>query len=118
MTEKLRRSRSDKLIGGVCGGIGEYFNVDPIIVRLVFIFFMFLSVTATSIIYVVLWIALPESDNLPQKAPGRNVALGIILIILGGLLLFNQFYNLLSFAKLWPLVLILLGVYLIAKKEV
>jgi phage shock protein PspC (stress-responsive transcriptional regulator) len=37
MNRKLYRSNSDKMIGGVCGGLGKYFDIDPTIVRLVFI---------------------------------------------------------------------------------
>ena len=36
-TKKLYRSRKNRIIGGVCGGLGEYFNVDPIIIRLAWI---------------------------------------------------------------------------------
>ena len=36
-TKKLYRSRKNRMIGGVCGGLGEYFNVDPIIIRLAWI---------------------------------------------------------------------------------
>lgn len=41
MTKRLYRSRTDRKIGGVCGGLGEYFNVDPTIFRLVLLFTLF-----------------------------------------------------------------------------
>lgn len=43
MANQLRRSRSNRTIAGVCGGIGEYFNMDPTLIRLGWILFTFLG---------------------------------------------------------------------------
>ncbi|KAB8143509.1 PspC domain-containing protein [Chloroflexia bacterium SDU3-3] len=59
MQGQLRRS-NDKMLAGVCGGIAEYFNIDPVIVRLVFVLatlFMGFPV----IIYPILWLVMPEA---------------------------------------------------------
>lgn len=60
MQPRLARSHTDKMLAGVCGGLGEYFNIDPVIVRLIFVL-----VTMTSglgiPIYLVLWIVMPRS---------------------------------------------------------
>ena len=53
--KKLYRSRTNRILGGVCGGIGEYFNVDANIVRL-----LFLISGAGIMIYVIAWILIPE----------------------------------------------------------
>lgn len=58
---KLYRSRTERQIGGVCGGLGDYFNVDPTIMRLVFIAGFFLTGSLTFWIYLVMWIVIPEA---------------------------------------------------------
>ena len=42
--KQLYRSRQDRMIGGVCGGLGEYFGIDPTLVRILFIFGAFLGI--------------------------------------------------------------------------
>ena len=56
---KLYRSKSNRILAGVCGGIGEYFNVDPTIVRLLG---LLISITggAGVIAYIIAWIIIPE----------------------------------------------------------
>mgnify|MGYP006290387679 CR=1 FL=1 len=57
MEKRLYRSRNDQMLGGVCGGVAEYFNVDPSIVRIlcVALFFSGMSLIA----YIAAWIILP-----------------------------------------------------------
>ncbi|NTW03658.1 MAG: PspC domain-containing protein [Oscillochloris sp.] len=61
MQPRLTRSPTESMISGVCGGLAEYFNIDPVIVRLIFIL-----VTLTSglglPVYVVLWIVMPKAQ--------------------------------------------------------
>ena len=59
MNTQFTRSRSDKMIAGVCGGIARYFNIDPVIVRLIFVLSVFLG-GVSPLIYVLLWIVMPE----------------------------------------------------------
>ena len=58
-TKRLYRSKKDRVIGGVCGGIGEYFNIDPIIVRLICILLLLAS-GAGLVAYIIAWIIIPE----------------------------------------------------------
>lgn len=58
---KLYRSISQRQIGGVCGGLGEYLNVDPTIMRLIFVAGFFLSGSLTFWVYLIMWIVVPES---------------------------------------------------------
>jgi phage shock protein C len=59
--EKLFRSKSDSKIAGICGGLGEMFNVDPTIVRLAVVFGALLTAIAPFVIvYIVGWIIIPE----------------------------------------------------------
>ncbi len=56
---KLYRSRTDKMIGGVCGGLALAFNTDPTVMRLVFIGLAILGL-ASVLPYIVLWIIIPS----------------------------------------------------------
>ncbi len=57
---KLTRSRTDKKVAGVCGGIAEYFHVDATVIRLLFVLATLLGGPGV-LIYIVLWIVMPEA---------------------------------------------------------
>jgi len=62
MTEqvkKLYRSRKYKVLGGVCGGLGEYLNVDPVLLRVVWAIFFFAGGMGL-LAYIIAWIIMPE----------------------------------------------------------
>ena len=60
MNEKrLTRPTEDRMIAGVCAGLANYFNMDPTIVRLLFVIFGLMGGSAV-LIYLVLWIVMPE----------------------------------------------------------
>ena len=58
--KRLYRSKKEKKIAGVCGGIADYLNVDPTIIRLLWIIFTLLSMGAGVIAYILAWIIMPE----------------------------------------------------------
>lgn len=58
--KKLYRSRNDKMLCGVCGGLANYFKCDPTIVRLLFVFLAFCSCGTALIAYIVMAIVVPE----------------------------------------------------------
>jgi phage shock protein PspC (stress-responsive transcriptional regulator) len=58
-TKQLTRSATDRKIAGVCGGLGEYLNVDPVIFRIAFLFALFLG-GAGFILYIVMILVVPE----------------------------------------------------------
>lgn len=58
MAKRIYRSAKDRMLGGVCGGIGEYFDVDPTIVRLVAVVFALSG--AGILAYIIAWIIIPE----------------------------------------------------------
>lgn len=62
MQTQMTRSTTDKVIGGVCGGLGQYFNVDPVFVRLGFVF-MTLATGLGVLLYAALWLVLPSSGG-------------------------------------------------------
>jgi len=57
--KRLYRSVKDKMIGGVCGGIAEYFTLDPTLVRLGYIVLSVFTVFSGALAYLVLWIIVP-----------------------------------------------------------
>lgn len=65
MTKKFYRSRKDRVIAGVCGGLAEYFEIDVIIVRL-FALILVLSVGAGFIAYLIAWLVVPEVPDNPN----------------------------------------------------
>ncbi len=61
--KRLKRSNKEKMIAGVCGGIAEYFDSDPSMVRIIYVLVSILSVAFPGIlVYIVLWIIIPQSD--------------------------------------------------------
>ncbi len=59
----LRRSRKNRMIAGICGGLGEYFDVDPTLVRVAYVLISILSVAFPGIlIYLVLWLVIPKAE--------------------------------------------------------
>lgn len=75
--KKLYRSKKDRMIGGVCGGIAEYFNIDPVIVRLIAVILLLPGGLPGFLPYVVLWIVVPEvgtdtsGTNTPPPPPSQ-----------------------------------------------
>jgi len=57
--KRLYRSRRDKILAGVCGGIGEYFKIDPVIIRLLWILLIFAGGSGI-LAYLVAWIIIPK----------------------------------------------------------
>jgi len=60
--KRLYRSGKKKVLGGVCGGIAEYFNVDPTIIRLLWVLF-FLAYGAGILAYIVAWTIIPKNPK-------------------------------------------------------
>lgn len=57
MYRKLYRSRKNYMLAGICGGLGEYFNIDPTIIRLIVAFSMLLG--GGVFVYLIAWIIIP-----------------------------------------------------------
>ncbi len=60
--KQLTRSASDKMIGGVCGGLAEYFGIDSTLVRVITAFLVFF-LGLGPLLYIVLWIVMPQGTN-------------------------------------------------------
>jgi phage shock protein PspC (stress-responsive transcriptional regulator) len=73
---RLYRDPDHKIIGGVCGGLAAYFNMDPVIMRLIFAF-LFLLNGLGLLIYIILWIAVPEAKTTAQRLEMRGEEVNI-----------------------------------------
>jgi phage shock protein C len=62
MTKKLYRSKEDRWVGGVCGGLGKYLNIDPIVIRLI-AFILVLCAGGGLLVYIIAWIVIPEEPD-------------------------------------------------------
>ena len=67
MSKKLYRSEKDKIIGGVCAGIADYFNIDPVIIRIIFVIAL-ITEGLGLMVYIVLWIVLPSERSKKEKS--------------------------------------------------
>lgn len=124
---RLYRSRKDRMVAGVCGGLAEYLGIDPVLIRLITILLVFAGIGLPA--YIVAWIIIPEEPRtaeeaveptevnaeLHQRRVKRNT--GILLIVVGIVLLIDQFFPFWDLFKLWPLVLVLIGVYLLKEAK-
>lgn len=66
--QRLSRSRYDRMIAGVCGGLGHYFGLDPVIVRLIFVV-LAITTFLTPLLYPILWLVMPENDSTAPVPP-------------------------------------------------
>lgn len=64
--KRLFRSETDRKIAGVCGGLAEYFTIDPAIVRIVFAALAFLWGWGI-LLYLIFWISVPKKSELPPQ---------------------------------------------------
>jgi phage shock protein C len=111
----VRRSRSDRVIAGVCGGVGRYLGVDPVLLRIAFII-LALANGLGVIAYVVAWVAIPEERPdqpagplpEPRRETGRLV-LGGALVVLGLVLLLDRLAPELD-ELFWPVAVVAVGV--------
>jgi len=139
MTKRLYRSRKEKMIAGVAGGIAEYLELDPVFVRIAFVCLIFFH-GAGIIIYFVSALIIPKEELFATEQPedekqNRVVEkqaekakrksymekiVGAILIILGVIFLADNLLIDIDFENIFPLVLIAIGswmVYNTFKKE-
>ena len=120
----LRRSRDDRVIAGVCGGLGRHFDIDPVILRLVFVVLL-LAGGSGILLYGVGWIAIPDEQpgdevgTAPREGERRGggaEVIGIALVVLGGFFLLREaFPDVFDSDYVWPVLLIALGLVVLAR---
>ena len=64
-TKRLYRSEKDKMIGGVCAGIAEHFNIDPVLVRIIAVVLLIIY-GASFFAYLLLWIIVPNKSKIKK----------------------------------------------------
>jgi len=126
---RLRRSH-DKKLGGVAGGLAEYFAIDPTLVRVLLVVALFMpGLGAGAVIgYLLMWWVIPAPEGAPPPAgtsSGSTVdgtlLLGIIIVAVGLVLLlrtswvWTSWIGLGAVSVFWPIVLIGIGVYVIVR---
>ena len=65
--KRLYRSGKNKIIAGICGGLGEYFDIDPVIVRLVWVIFTLISFGFGFLAYLTAWFIIPRNPDHKWK---------------------------------------------------
>jgi phage shock protein C len=122
---RLRRNTEDRVIAGVCGGLGRYFNTDPLWFRLGFVL-VTLAGGAGILIYLIAWLIIPEArpgESLAARDSERGaqgpVVAGVALIGIGLMLLINTLVPWFDRA-MWPVAVIAAGagmLYLGSRRE-
>ncbi|MGI6423059.1 MAG: PspC domain-containing protein [Candidatus Dojkabacteria bacterium] len=67
MTKRLYRSEKDVMIGGVCAGLAQYLNIDPSVVRIVFVSVVLLGGSGV-LVYIILWAILPLESEIESDS--------------------------------------------------
>jgi len=127
--KRLYRSLTNRMVGGVCGGIAEYLGIDPTIVRILFVIAV-LPWGIGIIAYIIGWIVIPENKkepgeaHIPAKTPVFGVIVGAALILIGLGMIFRRMsywfwmpdwiHPFFSFESFVALLLIVCGIFFIA----
>ncbi|MCF0050073.1 PspC domain-containing protein [Dyadobacter sp. LJ53] len=144
MEKKLHRIPDQAVFGGVASGIAQYFQIDVVIVRVLFVVMLLLPIPPTfgmtAFIYIILWAVLPTgpvetiyttntsfdanplrpSDPVSDKKKSDQTVmiLGAVLIFFGAVMLVDDFPVWYQFKKyFWPIVLIAIGAFLILRQR-
>ena len=139
--KRLRRNPMNRVIGGVCSGLADFFGVDVALMRIAFVI-AFLFASFGFWLYIILWIVLPENgqqttDNGQQsfsqsqsqsqgqspqsesvsvsksESKVKSIFAGAFIILIGLLFLVNNFIPINWVWKLWPLILVAIGIVMI-----
>ncbi|MFQ5498129.1 MAG: PspC domain-containing protein [Candidatus Zixiibacteriota bacterium] len=119
MEKRLLRSQTNKVVAGVCGGIGEYFDLDPVLIRIIAVL-LFFATGIGLLAYIVAWIIMPQRDfeDVPAAeqrtySSWNKYMPGMILIAIGTLLLIRESWFWFDWEYLWPIILVVVGLMLI-----
>ena len=117
---QLHRSRTNRVLAGVCGGIAEYYGSDPTAVRLAaLIIGVFTGIVPMVVAYIIAAIVVPDGDGAPSAhragvAPGQTaIVLGALLILVGIAGFANVWLDI-AWDRVWPFALVGLGVVIVA----
>ena len=123
METRLYRSATNKIIGGVCGGLGEYFDVDPVLVRVITVL-LFLATGFGILAYIIAWIIIPKMPLDVEPVPANHeysswsrYLPGLILMAIGVILLIRESWFWFDLEEFWPVILIIVGLLLIFRRS-
>ena len=123
MAKRLYRSATNKIIGGVCGGLGEYFDVDPVLVRVITVL-LFLATGFGILAYIIAWIIIPKRGFDVEPVPANHeysswsrYLPGLILMAIGVILLIRESWFWFDWEEFWPVILIVVGLLLIFRRN-
>ena len=121
---RLERSRDDRVIAGVCGGLGESLGVDAVLIRIAALVLVFAG-GAGLLLYGIGWIAMPEAEEGEEGEEGATdgtspavtiggtsgaVVLGLVFVVLGAFFLVDEIWSdFLAWKYVWPIALIAVG---------
>jgi len=81
-TRKIYRSNADCVFAGVCGGLGEYFNIDPVIVRIIWVVVTLMG-GAGILAYIIAWLVIPkQNDGVVEQKNSKGCLYAILILIL------------------------------------
>ena len=121
MAKRMYLSNQNKVIAGVGGGLGEYFDIDPVLIRIGFVVLVFLHGFGL-LAYIVAWIAMPrvpadqvvvEPVSKREPSPIRKYLPGITLVLIGLVFLLERTFYWFEWRYLWPVLIIVAGLALI-----
>jgi phage shock protein C len=70
--KRLYRSKNERMLGGVCAGLGEHFDIDPTVIRLVWAVITVLSIGTGVVVYIIAWILIPEEESGSSEQKTQN----------------------------------------------
>jgi phage shock protein C len=110
---RLTRSKRDRVVAGVCGGLGSYFAVDPVVFRIAFVVLALSGWGGGVLLYVIAWLVMPEAtgdEPVAEYRPRQGATfIGLALILVGGVALIDRIlpdFDLMF----WPLAVMAVGV--------
>jgi phage shock protein C len=134
MAKKLYRDNKDKIIAGVCSGLAEYLNIDPVIVRIIALGLFFMHGFGL-LTYIIAWVIIPpkyskenieyedvREEKKPEASGSTKIIIGIILIVFGALIALDKsFYYTHFVSKIFtmtweyfiPLAMIVAGAFIL-----
>ncbi len=70
--KRMYRDNENRVLGGVCSGMGAYFNFDPVFLRILFVVLLFVGVGISAILYLILWVVVPKAHTTAQRLEMRG----------------------------------------------
>ena len=125
--KQLKRSRRERVFGGICGGLADYLGWDTVLVRVAWVALTVLTSGSGILLYLLAWVIIPleKTGDYTYKQPRKSersdtrIVIGILIVVAGILALCSSllpwYWNISWFRIIGPVVLIVLGVILLVR---